>query len=97
MSFQSIMIGFIIGLAILMIGIIIIKTTKSGFLFEVSPLKRVRCTGEFTGLPHGQFQYIGDEDRMNMDISQAINDEDKANYMANIPDNNDGITDRWII
>lgn len=93
---KYILLVFIIG-ALVIGTIVIVNKTKSGFLFQVSPEKMVRCTGEFTGPPHGRFQYISDADRMNMVISQSINNRDKNMYTLGVPDNNEGITDKWII
>lgn len=83
---KGLIIGILIGSIVTAIMIAILSAnTKSSFLFKVSPEKRIRCTGEFTGPPHGRFEYISDADRMNMD------------KCIQTTDTTDTITDKWII
>ncbi len=49
---------------------------KTGFLFEVTPNKQ-RCSIGYNGLPHLNFEYIPDAERVTMSICNEINEQNK--------------------
>lgn len=67
------------------IGVIIIALyfafrKTSGFLFEVTPNKQ-RCSIGYLGLPHLNFNYVPDYDRMNMPYCDNVNAYNQAKLL----------------
>ena len=50
---------------------------KTGFLFEVTPNKQ-RCSIGYNGLPHLNFEYIPDAERVTMSRCDEINEQNQT-------------------
>lgn len=70
--------------------------SSSNFLFEVSPNKP-RCSIGYTGLPHLNFKYTPDNERMNMAYCDSTNAYNQAKLLRTPKDGQDeNMTDRWL-
>lgn len=71
----------VISFTIIMYAIYTAKANiKTGFLFSVTPGKE-KCSIGYTGLPHLNFSYIPDNERMNMPSCNNINAYNQAKVL----------------
>lgn len=56
------------------------NSIKTDFLFEVTPNKQ-RCSIGYTGLPHLNFEYVPDYDRMSMPYCDDVNSYNQAKLL----------------